>query len=507
MNPLLRPLTMKNNNNNGIKQLSRYLSIAVLGLMLAACGSGESYDSGGIEGTGINNGNSTRGAISTFGSVFVNGIEYDSNQAEILLNGQTGGLEQALKLGMVVQLDGQLNADGSSGKAQKIEFRSAALGPISQLTSLSSRTSKLRVLGLDILLNEETEYTNSSSSSLALGQLVEVSGFINANGELEAGYLGKKADSYQQGQLLALETRILSLNEAAKSFTCPNLVVDYAQARLATGLKVNQKIFITARGLGADGRLLAERIEPDNSNTKVKTLQTEGILTSFTTISQFKLNDLNIDASKASLNKGSISDLKVGARVEVSGSLTANGTLEASKVTLKAPGEVRIVGRVESLDLNNLSFSILGTRFSVDNLTRYRDSSDDNLRFFTLRNIRVGDQLAVIAKQIGTSLITTQISRDRPQPQNDFRGPITALALASTELKVLDVRVDLSLIQNSPILVSLALGDVIRIRGQHSNGRLLAEQIELDDEFNGHQSQGPNQQQPDNGDFGQGPGR
>ena len=45
------------------------------------------------------------GTIDGFGSIFVNGIEYETDDAEIVVNGQAAD-ESALRLGMVVDVSG-----------------------------------------------------------------------------------------------------------------------------------------------------------------------------------------------------------------------------------------------------------------------------------------------------------------------------------------------------------------------------------------------------------------
>jgi len=80
---------------------------------LAACG-GSGSSSASYTGT-------VRGVITGFGSVFVNGVEYDVTGANIMVNGVSGA-ESLLKVGDVVTLNGSVHADGKTGTATSISF-------------------------------------------------------------------------------------------------------------------------------------------------------------------------------------------------------------------------------------------------------------------------------------------------------------------------------------------------------------------------------------------------
>ena len=100
------------------KVILSLLLITCLGL--SGCGGGGSggiadIGGGGIGGTGI----SSTGTIDGFGSIFVNGVEYETGDSEILLDGQSAS-ESSLRLGMVVTVRGTINDDGLTGTAEQV---------------------------------------------------------------------------------------------------------------------------------------------------------------------------------------------------------------------------------------------------------------------------------------------------------------------------------------------------------------------------------------------------
>ncbi len=104
---------------------SRSMKLKLVGLacaLLVACG-GSGGGVGGIDpGGGIGgSGMTSSGSISAFGSIFVNGVEYETNGAMITVDGDSA-TEADLGLGMVVLVIGTVNDDGVTGTAEQVIF-------------------------------------------------------------------------------------------------------------------------------------------------------------------------------------------------------------------------------------------------------------------------------------------------------------------------------------------------------------------------------------------------
>ncbi len=90
-------------------QLKSFISVVCSFLLLISCGSGGGgmTAGGGIGGTGI----ISQGAVSAFGSIFVNGTEFDTSNAAIIVNGEEIGVGDEsvldnLDIGQVVTVEG-----------------------------------------------------------------------------------------------------------------------------------------------------------------------------------------------------------------------------------------------------------------------------------------------------------------------------------------------------------------------------------------------------------------
>ena len=102
------------------ERFRHFTLMAVLLVGMAACGGGTQLAGGGIGGTGI-----SQGSITAFGSVWVNGVEFDTTNAAISRDGSTVAQDD-LHIGMVVTIDGSINSDGVSGTGTSVTAASTA---------------------------------------------------------------------------------------------------------------------------------------------------------------------------------------------------------------------------------------------------------------------------------------------------------------------------------------------------------------------------------------------
>ena len=101
--------------------------------------------SGGESGTGIQANNQTSvGEITGFGSIYVNGVRYNTDGATIYIDGNQAS-EDSLAVGMVVTIEGSVNSDGLNGTALTVATRTEVEGLVLQNDIAVSGT--LNVMG------------------------------------------------------------------------------------------------------------------------------------------------------------------------------------------------------------------------------------------------------------------------------------------------------------------------------------------------------------------------
>ena len=96
---------------------------ALLLAVLAGCGgSGSSDAPGTAPNTPSATNQTTVGQITGFGSIYVNGIEFDTAGASYEVDDAVASDDDALAVGMVVKVEGSVNADGSTGTAFSVSY-------------------------------------------------------------------------------------------------------------------------------------------------------------------------------------------------------------------------------------------------------------------------------------------------------------------------------------------------------------------------------------------------
>ena len=327
-------------------------------LALAGCGGGSDGGSNVAGVTSGGTGSLSTGAITGFGSIIVGAVRFDDSKAISILNidDDNTDLRGQLKLGMVVRVKGKPKV-GSSADAETIEVRSELLGPVD---SIDAGARTLVVLGQTVVVTPTTFFEESLSlPTLRASELVEVHGFVNpATNVMTATRIERKTlanvKAFKlQGTVRALTATTFQIEDLVISFATP---VDVPTSLvLANGLLVRVRLEPTQSAITRKAlKIRAVELEvQDRDEAKV-----EGTITAFTSISQFSVNGLTVDASGAEVPAG----LKPGDRVEVEGKLV-KGVLVAKKVELEDendPLKFELHGTVGSLNTTARTFVLRG---------------------------------------------------------------------------------------------------------------------------------------------------
>ena len=123
----------------------------------------------------------------------LNGIEFDTTQAEIRVEDQIVR-EDELRIGMRVTVEGVRDSNGAA-RATHVVFRKNVEGLIDRIDVVNNT---LVVLGQTVLVDGLTVIEDRAQSSaialsaLAVGQFVEVSGLVDANGTILTTQIERK---------------------------------------------------------------------------------------------------------------------------------------------------------------------------------------------------------------------------------------------------------------------------------------------------------------------------
>ncbi|MDY6994017.1 MAG: DUF5666 domain-containing protein, partial [Pseudomonadota bacterium] len=295
-------------------KLLPYFGLLFLLLGLSTCGGGEGSQlaGGGIGGTGM-----SIGPISGFGSIFVNGIQYDTTEATIVVNEQHVD-ETQLQLGMVVRIEGDIAED--NGIAHHIEFNSNVKGPIEQL---DTDNNHLSVLGQSIFVDNVTQFKGVNAlDELKLNDPVEVSGLNDAEGNIVATWI--KTLTMPPSQV-EVSGRVQQFNSAAQTFKLGNLLVDFSALRtLEHPIENNMRVEVRGR-LASDNQLHADQLRPAPHFSRLDSghrLSLKGFITQMSTANQFEVAQQTVRTTgQTRFELGRAADIQAGTEVIVDGRL------------------------------------------------------------------------------------------------------------------------------------------------------------------------------------------
>ena len=160
------------------KPLYRAIAIALVAGSLAACGGG----GGGGTNTVTPTSTTTVGTITGFGSIYVNGVRFDTSNAVYKVDGDDAFDDSALGVGMKVKVKGTKSPDGTTGTADAIYYDDDLDGPIDNLSDVDLNTKSFTVFGqLVVVDSTRTVFDDVRFNTLADGQDVEISGFYEGD--------------------------------------------------------------------------------------------------------------------------------------------------------------------------------------------------------------------------------------------------------------------------------------------------------------------------------------
>ncbi len=438
-------------------------------LLIISCGGGGNYAGGGIGGTGV-----YAGVVSGFGSVWVNGIEFDTTGAAITVNGNNT-TEANLKVGMKVNIKVENN------KVKTIAYESEIKGTI-DINSVDTVNNKLTVLGQAIFVDSTTIFDGVADiAGLNAGDMVEVSGFFDAAGNLHATLVEKQQTIGQ----VKVKGTISNLNTA--TFTINSLTVNYSG--VLNPPSIADGSFVEVKGDIVGTTLIAITLEIENETPPVSSgnkVELEGIITDFTSQSDFKVNGQKVNAANATFDHGTASDLALNRKVEVEGSVDNNGVLIATKIEFKSSSpsgnNIKIKGNVEAIDTQSSTVTVMGITVQITISTILKDGRDGLIQF-TISNIALNDffEIGGFVNNTG-KIIATKLER-KTDDNDELKGAVDSKDQVNNRLVILGVAIDVSsatfkdingiTINANTFFTTIDTGDIVEVEGNYNSGTAI----------------------------------
>ena len=365
---------------------------SIFGLLAISCdGGGSNHAGGGIDGTGI----MSAGVVSAFGSIEVNGTDFDTTNAEVIINGEFVGVgdefvEDNLEVGMVVTVEGRV-FDDDSAVADRVVYAGNVVGPVANRSAVDPDTGEiiLEILGQTVVVNLITKFIGTAYDTVDVNDVIVVSGYRNFDGSVRATFI-EKTDDFAGGRLAVEVTGLITdLRTNNLTFEINDLTVNYADIAddLPRGFPANGLLVeVTGTIDRLDGDLDAEEIEPvdESIGDDVEEIEIMGYVTeviSDGSIIRFRIGNqevrANADPRVVEYVDGEPDDIAPGRRLEAEGDLEG-GVLIAWEIEFWKPDQIEVEGVVEQLDFINrfpqFTFEERGDQlFKTNNETEFED--------------------------------------------------------------------------------------------------------------------------------------
>ncbi|MDH5730040.1 MAG: DUF5666 domain-containing protein [Gammaproteobacteria bacterium] len=347
------------------------------------------------------------GKITRFGSVYVNGIKFDTTNASIYVDGEPTD-ESLLGLGMIVTIEGVIDADGKTGQAFVINYTSDVKGTVSTNELDANNVRVIKVLGQSIIIDSETEFESEVTGITDPSQItnihnIEVSGYGLGDGVIHATRIEVKneLDEYKLRGTIDSEPN-------GNTFLMGEILVDYSLVSSndlpANGLALGDWVEVESdhQATLIEGQLVivAKEIEFirehefSDEKKEGEELELEGLLTSAELVDEqvvFSVNEYEFVTSvNTEYEGGTAQDLlnALSKKVKVSARKNSEGVWLAKEIHFYPQGsDLKLKSFVQTVDVSAGIITLLGQSIVVTQSTIMEDDSEAELKHFGLENL------------------------------------------------------------------------------------------------------------------------
>ncbi len=396
-----------------VKQLSLSALLTLL-VFLGGCGEGALQLADGIGGTGI-----TVGRLTGFGSVYVNGIHFNTDNAQFVRDNNNASAQDDFNIGEIIRVEGKVNADSKTGTASKVIYSDVIQGSVTQ----SANGRMLSVMEQVVTTDQLTVFHGFRQlSDLKVDNIVEISGYTDADGNVHATSIKLISENYSDGDTLEVDGAITQLNIAAQTFQLNGLTVNYTQAILTdlTRAELRDGLFVAvaAQQKINNGVLMAsELIKLDDAPETGVEYEIEGLVSYFLSASYFEIDGYPVSTNTDTVfENGDATEIDENSLLVVNGTANAQGIIVAESVTLSSSGSnVYLEATITAIDQSNSNISLLGQTIEVNNHTLLSDDTTDGFIELNLGEFNVGESVYIAAQKDSDGQYTaSRLSRIAP---------------------------------------------------------------------------------------------
>ena len=485
------------------RTITQMLSLLLAATLVGCGGSGSSADTSQLpppEGSA----QTTVGQITGFGSIYVNGVEYDTTGSVYRVDDSVASGDDALAVGMVVKVQGSVNADGLTGQADNIFYDDDIEGIVEDLATDANdpNIKTFMVMGVSVQADKNgTNFEGEDDPTFGFetikdGDNVEVSGDFSGD-VLIASYIEKQdasdddfevkgtVDEYNGSDQFVLILR----NES-------RLNVTIAEGAEIPSMGVMDGQYVEVEGtipdtVNAPDSILAMKVEledhdrigdDDDDEVEIKGTLNYDMNSETWSVMDVQLGfDDNTEYSPQDL-ADSIADLSAdGLYVEVEGEYVNDVLLvdeiELEEDDLEFKADVDSISATDARDgTMTLTFgAAIGTvdvRVTPD--TMFLD--DEATNHYDLNSIMMGDKVEIDARMGADGMIYASSLHLEDDLGYEIEGPVDAIDDVSITVVGITFGVDMdTFFENG----TPGVGDYAEVEDDDGDG--VADSVEIDD--------------------------
>jgi hypothetical protein len=473
-------------------KMKQILLATLIATVAVACGGG----SGLSQSSGMTPLIAT-GTITGFGSIYVNGIHFQTASATIRKNGQTVDQSQ-LAVGEVARIKGSKNDADGTGVADEVDVDEAVIGPIDKIDATGGTVT---VLAQTVKINAGTSFSKdiqpADITGLKTGDVIHVSGMTDSSGDIVATRIERGSASSP----LQVVGTVAGLNAGSHTFMINALTVDYSSANLTgftSGAPSNGDV-VEVQGTTYDTatqKLTATHVQRQMTDQEEagdnRDMEREGLITRFASATDFDVSGKPVTTtSSTEYRNGTAADLALNVKVEVEGMLNSSNVLVASVVAFEHNGDIELQGPAADVMASAGTLTVLGVQVTVNSSTRFEDEGSSSMAMFNLSNVSAGDTIRVhgFESPAGSGkVIATRLERAPTSATVLVKGPF--MAGTSPDFTVLGITIDGSAatiddghggMMPLATFLTQAVGHEVRVEGTLSGTTVMASRISIDD--------------------------
>ena len=434
------------------------------------------------------------GRITGFGSIFVSGVKYETDNATITVDGQPAS-EDDLQLGQIVTVRGV--SSGNTGNAVSVSYDDIVDGIVTNVNLDQKGLGNITVMGYDVTVdaNTITEFYTSNITTLAqavydqnvgIQYIAEVSGYSDGNNMIHATRIDVKDHNPVNGYI-EVKGYVNNFDANSATFAIANMTVAYNTATLfddmtETMLADGMLVEVKGNGFDAQGRLLADRIENEvnsgaSSGTVDDDYEIEGVVSAISS-DQFVLNGYTIFYDQNTLGTEYLTE---GALVEVDAyrddqSRLIAEEIEPDQLDDNYHDKLEMKSLVQDVDFVNNTVQVMGKTIQLTSSTMIWDEYTKQ-RYFGLNDINWSSGSHYIEvkayRDSNGTLMASRLNYEGPGSgeTEELEG---LLSIDQTGPNVMGIPVDFGA-QSTP-----ADGMRVEMEGVYSSGMFYATSLEAE---------------------------